>query len=308
VARSPGVALGVALAEAALAGRDKLTIVADPPLRALPHWIEQLVAESSGKYGKGILPVVLEPLDTPSVYGSDRIFVYLRQSGDLDAGLEALLHAGFPAITLEVPDPYAVAAEFFRWEVAIAVACHILGVNAFDQPDVQESKDRTRLKIAEFRSSRHLQEGEWDITLDDRGLLPAGASRLRSFLSRGRSGDYIAVNAYLPRRQAVIDELQRLRVALREQTHLAVTAGFGPRFQHSTGQFHKGGPNTGLFIQIVSETPEDIEIPSQDMSFGTLLRAQALGDYETLVARGRRVFRLHLSRTDQLAELRKVLK
>ena len=176
VARSPGVALGVALGEAALAGRDKLTIVADSPLRALPHWIEQLVAESTGKNGKGILPVALEPLDIPSVYGPDRIFVYLRRSGELDAGVGALLHAGFPAITLEVPDQYAVAAEFFRWEVAVAVACHILGVNAFDQPDVQESKDRTRLKIDEFRSSRSLQEGEWDIVLDDGGLSTAGAS------------------------------------------------------------------------------------------------------------------------------------
>jgi transaldolase/glucose-6-phosphate isomerase len=308
VARSPGVALGVALGEAALAGRDKLTLVADAPLRALPHWIEQLVAESSGKDGKGILPVALEPLDTPSVYGPDRIFVYLRRSGELDLGLDALLHAGFPVITLDVPDQYAVAAEFFRWEVAVAVACHILGVNAFDQPDVQESKDRTRLKIEEFRSSHHLQEGEWDVTVDAGGRVTAGESRLKSFLGKARSGDYVALNAYLPRGQDVIDELQRLRVAIREQTHLAVTAGFGPRFQHSTGQFHKGGPNTGLFIQIVSETREDIEIPSQDMSFGTLLLAQAIGDYETLIARGRRVLRVHLSRPDQLKELRKVLK
>jgi transaldolase/glucose-6-phosphate isomerase len=307
VARSPGVALGVALAEAALAGRDKLTIVADPSVRALPHWIEQLVAESSGKEGTGILPVALEPLDTPAVYGSDRIFVYLRRSGELDAGMDALVHAGFPAITLEVPDQYAVAAEFFRWEVAIAVACHILGVNAFDQPDVQESKDRTRHTIDEFRRSGHLEEGDWDITLTGGILSAAGASRLHEFLGKARIGDYIALNAYLPRRQDVIDELQRLRVGLREQTHLAVTAGFGPRFQHSTGQFHKGGPNTGLFIQIASDTPQDLGIPSQDMSFGTLLRAQALGDYETLVSRGRRVLRVHLSRPEQLAELRKVL-
>jgi transaldolase/glucose-6-phosphate isomerase len=307
VGRSPGVSLGATLGEAALAGRDKLTIVADPPLRALPHWIEQLVAESSGKNGRGILPVALEPLDVPSVYGSDRIFVYLRRSGELDAGLGALLNAGFPAITLDVPDQYAVGAEFFRWEVAVAAACHILGVNAFDQPDVQESKDRSRLKIDEFRSSHYLHEGAWDITFDDGSTSTPGVSSLHSFLGQARRGDYIALNAYLPRRQAVIDELQRLRVGLREKTHLAVTAAFGPRFQHSTGQFHKGGPNTGLFIQIVSESPEDVEIPSQDMSFGTLLRAQALGDYETLVARGRRVLRVHLSRPEELSELKKVM-
>jgi len=307
LARSPGVALGVALGEAALGGRDKLTILADPQWQAIAHWIEQLVAESSGKNGKGILPVAMEPLDAPVVYGSDRIFVYLRQTGELDAGADALLHAGFPTITLQVPDQYAVAAEFFRWEVAVSAACHILGVNAFDQPDVQESKDRTRLKIEQFQRNGRLDEGNWDLDTGGEGLSKSGASPLRGFLKQARSGDYVALLAYLPRREDIVDELQRLRVSLREATGLAVTAGFGPRFQHSTGQFHKGGPNTGLFIQIVSETPEDLPIPSQKMSFGTLLRAQALGDYETLAARGRRVLRVHLARPAELAELRKAL-
>jgi transaldolase/glucose-6-phosphate isomerase len=308
VASSPGVALGVVLGEAALAGRDKLTILADRSLRALPHWIEQLVAESSGKQGKGILPVPLEPLDSPDLYGADRLFVYLRQNGELEAGAEALVHAGNPVITLQVADSYGVAAEFFRWEVAVAVACHVLGVNAFDQPDVQESKDRTGLKIEEFRSRRSLAEGSWDISVDRGVLDPSAVSRLRSYLSQGQPGDFVAINAYLPRRNGEIDELQRLRVRIRERTRLPVTAGFGPRFQHSTGQYHKGGPNTGLYIQIVTDYTRDLTIPAQGMSFGKLIRAQALGDYETLVARDRRVLRVHLSRPEDLRVLREALK
>ncbi|MFH1184266.1 MAG: bifunctional transaldolase/phosoglucose isomerase [Chloroflexota bacterium] len=306
-ARSPGIVLGAVLGEAALAGRDKLTILADSPMRSLPHWIEQLVAESTGKDGKGILPVPLDPLDAPKVYGPDRLFVYLRQSGELEAGVDALSRTGFPVITLDVPDAYAVAAEFFRWEVAVAVACHILGVNAFDQPDVQESKDRTSSRIEQMRSTQRLEEGEWDISIGE-GVPNLGTSQgMWHFLERARPGDYVALNAYLPCRPENVEELQRLRVLIRERTRVAVTAGFGPRFQHSTGQMHKGGPNTGLFVQIVSEPAEDIDIPGQGMSFGTLIRAQALGDYETLVSRDRRVLRVHLSRPDDLAQLRKAL-
>ena len=305
-ARSPGVTLGAALAEAALADRDKLTILADPPISALPNWIEQLVAESSGKEGKGILPVPLEPLDAPSVYGPDRMFVYLRQTGQLDGGVEALLGAGHPALVIDVPDPLALGAEFYRWEVAVATACHILGVNAFDQPDVQESKDRTNSKIQEYRKTRQLQEGAWDADVNTSGAEIA-VNSLRRFLQQAGSGDYIAINAYLPRREDIEEELQRLRVIIREQTRLAVTGGFGPRFQHSTGQLHKGGPNSGLFVQIVSDTPTDLEIPDAGMSFGTLIRSQALGDYETLVARKRRVWRLHLSRPEDIALLRRAL-
>jgi len=306
-ARSPGIALGAVLGEAALEGRDKLTILADSSLSALPHWIEQLVAESSGKNGKGILPVPLEPLDVPAVYGKDRLFVYIRQDGELDAGLDALLQAGFPVIKFDVPNAYDMAAEFFRWEVAVAVACHILGVNAFDQPDVQESKDRTRSKIDQFRAAGRLVEGEWDISLSDRSLDAGASQRLRSFLEQAVPGDFVAINAYLPRRQDIIDELQRLRVLIRERTHLAVTAGFGPRFQHSTGQLHKGGPNTGFFIQIVSDATQDIQIPGQGMSFGTLIRAQALGDYETLIARRRRVLRVHVLHPEDISILRRAL-
>jgi len=306
-ARSPGIVLGAALGEAALAGRDKLTILADSSLRSLPYWIEQLVAESTGKDGKGILPVPLDPLDAPEVYGPDRLFVYLRQSGELDAGVDALSRTGFPVISIDVPDAYAVAAEFYRWEVAVAVACHILGVNAFDQPDVQESKDRTRSRIEHLRSTRRLEEGEWDTAIRE-GAPSLGTSEMMwRYLEQARPGDYVALNAYLPRGPEMVDELQRLRVLIRERTRIAVTAGFGPRFQHSTGQMHKGGPNTGLFIQIVSDPGQDLDIPGQGMSFGTLIRAQALGDYETLLARRRRVLRVHLSSPADLAWLRKAL-
>ncbi|HEX8990319.1 MAG TPA: bifunctional transaldolase/phosoglucose isomerase [Anaerolineales bacterium] len=302
-ARNPGLVLGAVLGEAALVGRDKLTLLADKPLAALANWIEQIVAESSGKQGKGILPVPLEPLDLPGAYGDDRIFIYLRQTGDLDNGVQALRDAGFPVVTLPVLDPYAAAAEFFRWEMAVPTACHVLGVNAFDQPDVQESKDRTKAKIAQYRESGNLSEGEWDIDFRNGQMDGPGGGRLRDFLRQCNPGDYFAINAYLPRNQGMIDALQRMRVAIREQTHCAVTAGFGPRFQHSTGQFHKGGPNTGLFIQIVSDPELQIEIPNEGMTFGTLIRAQALGDFETLKARGRRVLRIHLSQPQHLAAL-----
>ncbi|MCL4531562.1 MAG: bifunctional transaldolase/phosoglucose isomerase [Chloroflexi bacterium] len=299
-ARNPGLALGAVLGESALAGRDKLTILADTPLSALASWIEQIIAESSGKNGKGILPVPLEPLDHPEVYGHDRILVYLKQNGELENGVAALRAAGHPVIEFPIADPYDAAAEFYRWEIATAVACHIIGVNAFDQPDVQDSKDRTKAKIAEYKSSGKLNEGR-SVELKN------AKSALAEFLKQAKAGDYVAINAYLPRTRGMVDELQRMRVAIREKTKCAVTAGFGPRFQHSTGQFHKGGPNTGLFIQIISDVDKDMQIPNEGMTYGTLIRAQALGDYETLIVRGRRVIRVHLSKVEDVDLLVKAL-
>jgi transaldolase/glucose-6-phosphate isomerase len=299
-ARNPGIALGAVIAESALAGRDKLTVFADTKLYALSGWIEQIIAESSGKDGKGILPVPLEPLDMPEVYGKDRLFVYLRQSGELDDGIAVLRAAGNPVIEFAISNPYDSGAEFFRWEIAISTACHILGVNAFNQPDVQDSKDRTKAKIAEYRSTGKLMEGDKGIGIREFG-------KVIDYLKQARAGDYIAINAYLPRNAAMIDYLQRMRVAIRERTKCAVTAGFGPRFQHSTGQFHKGGPNTGLFIQIITEPDKDLKIPAEGMTFGALIRAQALGDYETLIARGRRVIRVHLSKSSEIDQLVKAL-
>ncbi len=295
-ARNPGLALGAVIGASALAGRDKLTVLADAPLSALAGWIEQIIAESSGKSGKGILPVPLEPLDHPEVYGNDRIFVYLKQTGELENGIAALRAAGHPVIEFPIATPYDAAAEFYRWEIATAVACHIIGVNAFDQPDVQDSKDRTKAKIAEYKSSGKLVES-------DPGIGIRELARVSDFLKQAKAGDYVAINAYLPRTKETAGELQRLRVAIREKTRCAVTAGFGPRFQHSTGQFHKGGPNTGLFIQIIVDVDKDVQIPNEDMTFGALIRAQALGDYETLVARGRRVIRVHLADISSLRAL-----
>jgi transaldolase/glucose-6-phosphate isomerase len=288
--------LGAVIAESALAGRDKLTILADAPLSALAGWIEQIVAESSGKHGKGILPVSLEPLGAPEVYGSDRLFVYLRQNGELDKEIAALKNAGFPVIRFVIANPYDAGAEFFRWEVATSVACHILGVNPFDQPDVQDSKLRTITKIKDYQKTGKLADVDLVDAKDARHAL-------EKFLSGARAGDFVSINAYLPRNGEMIDILQNLRGAIRAKTKCAVTAGFGPRFQHSTGQFHKGGPNKGWFIQVVYDAQEDMNIPTEGLTFGTLLRAQALGDYEALKAAGRRVLRVKLESVKDLEKL-----
>jgi hypothetical protein len=210
-------------------------------------------------------------------------------------------------ITLNMPEPYALAGEFFRWEVAVSTACHIIGVNAFDQPDVQESKDRTQAKIELLRAHGRLDEGQWDLDLTEESQLAHAPRLMWAFLQQQQPASYVAINAYLPRRWDVIAELQRIRALIRERTRLATTVGFGPRFQHSTGQFHKGGPNSGLFIQIVSEPEADLAIPRSPLTFGGLIRAQALGDYETLVGRGRRVLRVHLGGPQDITLLRRCL-
>jgi transaldolase/glucose-6-phosphate isomerase len=301
VARNPGLALGAVLGESALAGRDKLTILTDQPLTAFAGWIEQIVAESSGKYGKGILPVPLEPLGDPSVYGNDRAFIYLRQTGELDHAMKALREAGHPVIEFAIPDLYEIAAEMYRWEIAVAIACSILGVNAFDQPNVESSKKITKAKIAEYQKSGQLDEGKpaW------RGeaysvFSPSSVSGisltdvLNNFLAQAQSNGYVAINAYLPRNEDTIKVLQAIRVAIRAKTRNAVTAGFGPRFQHSTGQFHKGGPGNALFLVITAEPAADFEVPTEGITFGNLIRAQALGDYQALIDADRKVFRIHL--------------
>jgi transaldolase/glucose-6-phosphate isomerase len=239
-------------------------------------------------------------LDSPDVYGNDRLFVYLRQTGELDNGVAALKHVGHPVIEFAMKDPYDAGVEFFRWEIAVAAACHILGVNAFDQPDVQDSKNRTKARIAEYQETWKLPDV--DLT-EERDAQRA----LNDLLAGVETGTYIAVNAYLPRNEETQRALQLFRVALREKTKCAVTVGFGPRFQHSTGQFHKGGPNKGLFIQLVYDAQEDLEIPTQGLTFGTLLRAQALGDYEALKAAGRRAVRIRLEKAADVSSLMKTL-
>jgi transaldolase/glucose-6-phosphate isomerase len=291
--RSAGFALGTLLAESALAGRDKLTVISDPPVAAFAGWIEQVIAESSGKHGKGILPVPLEPLAEPEMYGNDRLFVYLRQTGELDSKVAALKNSGFPVVEFPFTSPYDLGGEFFRWEIAISVACHILGINTFDQPDVQDSKLRTIAKIKDYQAIGKLADVDLTDVKDAKPLLD-------KFLVGAKAGDFVTINAYLPRNRDTEAALQVLRIAIREKTKCAVSAGFGPRFQHSTGQFHKGGPNKGLFVQVVYDAQADMEIPTQGMTFGTLIRAQALGDYEALVAAGRRVIRIKLNNVDEL--------
>jgi transaldolase/glucose-6-phosphate isomerase len=209
-----------------------------------------------------------------------------------------LKDAGFPLVQFNIPDPYEASAEFFRWEIATSVACHILGVNPFDQPDVQDSKLRTKARIADYQKTGKLT----DVDLVDG---PKIKKELEKFLSGVKEGDFVAINAYLPRNGAMIEAIQGFRVAIRAKTGCAVTAGFGPRFQHSTGQFHKGGPNKGWFIQVVYDAQEDMDIPTEGLTFGTLLRAQALGDHEALKAAHRRVLRLRVG-GDAAGELNKI--
>jgi len=300
-ARNPGLALGAVMAESALGGRDKLTVLSDAPLSAFAGWIEQIIAESSGKIGKGILPVPLEPIGEVKDYGKDRLFVYLRQTGEHDQTIAAFKAAAHPILQFSIPDFYDIGAEMFRWEVATVIACSILGVNAFDQPNVETSKKITKAKIADYQKKGKLKEGRAAWKSDGVAVFAPTAvtgatlkTILSGFLKKAKAGGYVAINAYLPRNAEMVGALQKMRVAIRAKTGNAVTAGFGPRFQHSTGQFHKGGPKNALFLVITAEPEKDFDIPTEGLTFGTLIRAQSLGDYEALIEANRKVMRIHL--------------
>lgn len=314
--RNPGLVLGALMGAAAKAGRDKLTLIADPAFAPLGAWLEQLIAESSGKQGVGILPVDGELPASPEMYGSDRLFVYLKHSGEYQAAAEALLAAGQPLLTFDLRDGYDLGAEFFRWEYSTAVACAVLGVNAFDQPDVQDSKNRTKAKIAYFREHGRFDEGDpvWQAAgltaylsqAAQAATPPAGgdlASLLAGFLALGQPGDYVALNAYLPRNPEMEAMLRQAQQRLRQRSRLATTLGFGPRFLHSTGQLHKGGPGNGLYLELTQETELALPIPGQGLTFGELVRGQALGDFEALEARQRRALRINLSNPQALKRL-----
>jgi transaldolase/glucose-6-phosphate isomerase len=298
-AKNPLLVLGAVLGELAVGGRDKLTLVTSPALRSLPVWIEQLVAESTGKDGKGVLPVVDEPFGAPELYGDDRNFVQISLKGDSskdDELLSMLERADHPVTRIQVTDSYLLGQEFFRWEIAVAAAGSILGIHPFNQPDVQLAKDLA--KRAMEKTGETAATG-WD---DGVETVPIGRSddlahSIESWLSSGSSGDYIALNVFLSPSEAAAGTLQEVRVALRARSGLATTVGYGPRFLHSTGQLHKGGPNNGLFVQIVDEPEDPVPVPETDYSFGELIRAQALGDAQALVQRGRRVIRVNLGRT-----------
>ena len=308
-AANPGLRLGALIGEAALAGRDKLTILASPRLAAFGDWAEQLVAESTGKAGKGIVPIVGEPIGDPASYGDDRFFVFLTLAGEprdeLGALAGALMERGHRGEHIELADPLEIGAEFVRWEVATAAAGIVLGIDPFDQPNVQESKDATKELLAAFRSNGSLPEPmpivsdeEMAVRADPSALGDAPVSvdgAVAQLLGLLRPGhDYFAILAYLPPDREVTDRLQRIRARVRDTLGVATTLGFGPRFLHSTGQLHKGGPDSGVYLQLTAEASKDLPIPGWDESFATLIAAQALGDLASLQKRGRRAMRLHL--------------
>jgi transaldolase/glucose-6-phosphate isomerase len=303
---NPGLALGVLVGEANLRGRDKLTVITDNLFAPFGPWLEQLVAESSGKQGKGILPVVQEPSVKSTQYGKDRLFIYLRTDGQAAGQVEALRKAGQPVVTLNGSAPVDLGGEFFRWGFATVVACSIMEVNAFDQPDVQDNKDRTKAKLGEFWQRGVLPDGKalWENdrfavygkTKGDVAKCKSLADVLKLFAAEIKPGDYLALNAYLPRDGEHLALLQEMRSSLLKYRGNATALGFGPRFLHSTGQLHKGGRNNGVFFQITADPHKDISIPGQPYSFATLERAQALGDLEALLARRRRAIRIHIKK------------
>jgi len=263
--------------------------------------VEQLVAESTGKEGTGVLPVDLEPLGEPEVYGDDRVFVAVRLKGQADPAatpaLSRLRDAGHPVLEHELVDEYELGGEFLRWEIATAIAGHVLGIDVFDQPNVQESKDITKRLLEEYTETGELPAtapsadgGRLVFPVADEEL-PAA---LAAFFARAAAGDYVAVQAYVTPGDAVWEGLQALRLRLRDDLRVATTLGYGPRFLHSTGQMHKGGPNTGLFLQLLGHDPEDLAIPGRTYSFGVLKRAQARGDLTALRAHDRRAVRVCL--------------
>jgi glucose-6-phosphate isomerase len=306
--------LGAALGELALAGRDKLTFFFSPHVASFGDWVEQLVAESTGKEGRGILPVVGEPPAPPEAYGPDRVFAHLRLEGDEthDRAVADLEKAGHPVIRLALRDPYDLGSQFFLWEMATAVAGWRLGVAPFDQPDVEATKVRARELVAAYRAQGRLPEPEPSLTAGDvrvygeaRGDTPAAA--LAAFVDAAGPGAYVAFQAYLPPSPGMDQALVGLRRAVRDRTCLATTLGYGPRYLHSTGQLHKGDRGAGLFVQLTADPARDAPIPDgpgeqgAPLTFGVLEAAQALGDRQALLDRGRKILRIHLGRDPQSA-------
>ena len=301
---NPAVQLGAVLAGLARAGRDKATLVLSEKIRGLGPWIEQLLAESLGKDGTGIIPVVDEPLGAPAVYGDDRVFValVLETDGSHDAALTKLADAGHPVLRLVLKDPMDLGAEFFRWELAAATAGAVLGVNPFDEPDVTRAKENATNLLTEWRRSRRLPEWPSDVEEDGIVLMtksskkPSSVSRgLAAHLAMAAAGDYLSIQAYLTPNAEAWRVLQEIRVALRDRLRIATTVGWGPSCLHSTGQMHKGGPSSGLFIQLTGDDREDLPIPGSGYGFSTLKGAQALGDLQSLRDGARRIIRLHLN-------------
>ncbi|HZQ50227.1 MAG TPA: bifunctional transaldolase/phosoglucose isomerase [Candidatus Dormibacteraeota bacterium] len=290
VNKNPGVWLGAVMGELALAGRNKCTLICSPKVRTFGYWVEQLIAESTGKQGTGIVPVEGEPLGKPAVYGDDRLFVYIRMDGEpTNRAVTALEKAGQPVVTLTLRDKLDLGGEFLRWEIATAIAGSILKIDAFDQPNVQESKDNTKKVLAQFKSRGKLPSAE---------SVPAARSKtaIRELLDRAKKGAYFAIMAYTTRTPGSEAAIEAIRAAVRDKTQIATTSGYGPRFLHSTGQLHKGGPKTGLFLQIVQDDAKDLPIPGQPYTFSVLKQAQSLGDLQSLSSRRLPVVRVTLGR------------
>jgi transaldolase/glucose-6-phosphate isomerase len=304
-----GARLGAVLGELAKAGRDKVTLVASAQVASFGDWLEQLIAESTGKEGRGIVPVVGEPLGLPENYGEDRLFVHLYLDGDEtnEAALAALEADGHPFVRISLHDRYDLGGQCFLWEMAVAVASHRLGVNPFDQPNVEAAKARARQAVDEYKEKGILPAATptvIDGTISVYGVVKAESpgAALRTFLAQAEAGDYISIQAYVQPTAEIGSALQGLRTRMRDRYRLATTLGYGPRFLHSTGQLHKGDGGHGLFLQITADDPKDIPIPDEggssdaSLTFGVLKTAQALGDWQALLDAGRRVIRFHLGR------------
>jgi transaldolase/glucose-6-phosphate isomerase len=310
---NPAVQLGLAMGLAGLEGRDKVTILSSQRIADFGAWAEQLIAESTGKHGKGLIPIDGEPLVDISLYGNDRFFIDIRTEDEADAAhdekLAALEAAGHPVVRIVMKSIDHIGQEFFRFELATAVAGSVLGINPFDQPDVESAKIKTRELTAAFEKTGALPEEEpvmsaegLELFTDEsnaRALREMGAdgsvaSWLKAHFARAASGDYLALLAYVARDEANIETLQAMRLALRDKLHLATCAQFGPRFLHSTGQAYKGGPDSGVFLQITADDAKDLRVPGQKASFGVIKAAQARGDFDVLTERGRRALRVHL--------------
>jgi transaldolase / glucose-6-phosphate isomerase len=314
VPENPGAALGIILGTAAKSGRDKVTIITSPGISDLGAWLEQLLAESTGKIGKGIIPVDRENLTAPDTYGSDRIFVYVRLDSGADAGQDAKVaaieKAGHPVVRIAMADIYELGAEFFRWEIATAVAGAIIGINAFNQPDVEASKIATRSLTSEYEKNGSLpaekpvvEDTGMKLYTDEKNAadLAKGAAGdntlagyLKAHLARIKTGDYFAVLGYIQMNAEHEQSLQAVRHAVRDKKRVATCLGFGPRFLHSTGQAYKGGPNSGVFLQITCDDSVELPVPGQKYTFGVVKAAQARGDFQVLADRGRRALRVHL--------------
>jgi transaldolase / glucose-6-phosphate isomerase len=309
---NPGVILGTILGVAANHGRDKMTIITSPGIFDLGAWLEQLIAESTGKIGKGIIPVDREKPAKPETYGSDRVFTYLQLANKTnkaqDAAVAALEKAGHPVIRITLPNVYTLGQEFFRWEIATAVAGSIIGINAFNQPDVEASKIETKKLTSQYESTGSLPaespfftSKEARLFADEKNTAALSGGNtlgdvLKSHLSRIGAGDYFAVLGYIPMNAENEKALQAIRHSVRDLKRVATCLGFGPRFLHSTGQAYKGGPNSGVFLQITCDDASDLAVPGQKYTFGVVKVAQARGDFAVLAERGRRALRVHLGK------------